>query len=168
MHTAGADPCLANLLGETPVMVASRHGFAQLLPRLLAAGGAAAMAMRGGMLLGCPLHFAAEHAPLETVRLLVSTAPEGERGQRVCGLVVGGWAVGQCRWVASMHRRFRPSTVPADYQSATLPAQTQPLSHALPHAAPPLCHSRCSAGRQWPAAGALEGKVWFVGVMIAS
>ena len=76
-HAAGADPCLANALGETPVMMASQRGLAQLLPSLVAAGGAAALAMRGGRLAGCPLHFAAEHAPLETARFLVSSAPEG-------------------------------------------------------------------------------------------
>lgn len=74
-------------------MLATQHNLVQLLPRLVAAGGARALAMRGGSLLGCPLHFAAEHAALDAVRFLVTQAPDGGCGGRAGCPVMQGKAL---------------------------------------------------------------------------
>lgn len=116
---AGADPCLATASGETPVTFAAQTGALGTLRRLVEAGGGAALAMRGGRLQGCPLHYATEHAPLETVQFLIDECPAGAWGRCVCRggekLRVIGWelpACEPCLRTAPEHRphALRPRT----------------------------------------------------------
>lgn len=84
-------------------MFAAQRGNVQLLRRLVEAGGGAALAMRGGRLLGCPLHFAAEHASLDTVAFIVAQSPAGGRAAgnsgsslRLCPLLAAAAVVEPC------------------------------------------------------------------------
>ena len=101
-------------------MMASQRGLSDLLPRLVASGGAAALAMRGGRLLGCPLHFAAEHAPLDTVRFLVTAAPEGGCTGGWLGEVVTGRVAVCSGNVANACRHHLTCLVPSSCAAAAV------------------------------------------------